>query len=71
MHLELDRESWERGVRDGASRAAPPAWARGASKTPGRDSRAYNSGFVEGKAYRDGFEVSADVAEIVRWAGAR
>jgi hypothetical protein len=65
IRIEFDRDCWEQGIRDGAQARTPPAWSRGL-RSPGKDSYAYNSGYIEGSAYRDGFEVSVDVARIAR-----
>jgi hypothetical protein len=66
--IGIDRKSWEQGVRDGAALASPPGWACGLSKGPGRDAYSYNSGYLEGEAYRWGYEVSMYVAEVCRAA---
>lgn len=62
--IEIDAESWDQGVRDGARGVASPVWALGPSRGPGRCSWSYNSGRIEGKAFRDGFEVSMQVAMV-------
>lgn len=69
IEITIDVDSWEQGVRDGAAARPSPSWARGLSRAPGRDSYSYNSGYIEGQAYRGGYEVSMRVAEICRAAG--
>jgi hypothetical protein len=59
MTLTIDPDSWDAGVRDGAT-----------SKGPGRCSWSYTSGHTEGAAFRDGYEVSMQVARIAQATGA-
>jgi hypothetical protein len=58
MMITIDKESWERGVRDGFAagrRRLCPDTA---------DPYSYWSGFTEGEAARQGYEVTVDVAKI-------
>lgn len=56
--ITIDKESWERGVRDGYRTGIAGLCPDTA------DPYSYWSGFVEGKAARYGEEVSVDVARI-------
>lgn len=69
MSIDIDRESWEAGVRDGAAGTAAPDWSKGPSKERGHDSYSYNSGRIEGEAFRGGYEVTLDVARILGYSG--
>jgi hypothetical protein len=68
MRVQIDRQSWEQGVKDGAANKPAPAWSRGSSHGAGRDSFSYSSGRVEGEAYRRGYEVTKQVADVARAA---
>lgn len=70
MKITIDPDSWKQGVQDGAKRKTPPAWSHGPSKGRGRDSYSYNSGYIEGDAFRQGYQVSMDVARIARTGSA-
>ena len=56
----IDRESWERGVRDGF------ATGRRGIVPDSMDALSYWSGFIEGEAARHGYEVSVDVVELTQ-----
>ena len=60
--LALDTRAFESGVRDGADGAQP--------NEDRRDAGSYLSGYIEGRAYRDGRAVSHEVAMIARQKGA-
>jgi hypothetical protein len=62
----FDRQSWEQGIVDGAKRRKRPAWTYGPSKGPRRDTYSYTSGYIEGEAFRNGYEVSMEVARIAQ-----
>jgi hypothetical protein len=61
--IEIDPEAWKRGVVDGdAGRVWPPP--------PDCDSYSYCSGYIEGKAHRDGYEVAMTVHQTATEARA-
>ncbi len=63
MLIEIDRESWIAGFRDGATRrkgttVGPPPTVTRDSHGEVRDGYSYNSGWIEGDAKRRGFSYS-------------
>lgn len=54
MKITINKEAWERGVRDGFA----------GERHPVADEYSYSSGWIEGEAARCGNEVSVRAAQI-------
>lgn len=65
LKVTIEKEAWERGVRDGyAGRKEPPVRLDDIDGAKWEDLYSYSSGWIEGDAARQGYQVTVDVARI-------
>ena len=66
MMITIEKEAWERGIRDGfAGRKESPVRLDEIDREKWeKDLYSYSSGWIEGDAARQGHEVTVDVARL-------